>query len=455
MISLERILQSLPGVRNLQNIVGILTLWCGVTTPSAWAEPVEDIAPQREVSGHWWADGSVTGSTERLPTGSMRPRAELGLQVHAQADGGIANSFLFNWINIDGGAQLGAGGQQPIASASLSAEARVLEFRFMSSQSGRIYELVPIDVFIEADAQAIPYLMSRREFWRRPYTRVAYGGSLSLGDITGKGWDFIQVGYRLGTLTQDNDLADLRHRRVGFHATFVMYDHQHASVYAPDLHLDIVSFGANGVVVLGGSDAVVAHVDLARATGIQLWRDRLYADLSFGYAGTGRMSISGSSGDDTWSTTIDTENLPNEGSWTGIARLYGMYGDISAGIDAEKAAYLTVDVELAIESRIAAFAQWRNRHGELTVQAFASKNKLWLDKQTAEDTVTGGVSAAWRHPIRDDVSVITSVALANSFYASLTDDDGLRPESALGANAFVTVAKHFGSHWRDRAFMGF
>ena len=47
------------------------------------------------------------------------------------------------------------------------------------------------------------------------------------------------------------------------------------------------------------------------------------------------------------------------------------------------------DVDRAVRAAQDAFAEWRNRHGALMLRAFAAKNLLWLDKETANSTTTG------------------------------------------------------------------
>lgn len=435
-------------------IAGILTCIIPLTRPArAQVESsAEELAPQREVMGFWWLDTLATGATTYSSGSSAQPGGEVGLVLHAEEDGGFARSFLFSWLSLDARGRLGAGAQDTGAGVNLRAESRVLQWRFMNNE-GQIYELLPLDMYAELDYRAIPSLSSRRELWRRPYSRQVVGGSLSFGDMMGKGWDFVRVAMEVSKLSQTDELGVFRHRQIGFDATFVMH-HRARLDGGPDFHADIVRFGATGIQAPVGPDASVGFVDLLRVSGLKLPGGVLFADLAGGFAGTGTMTISGSNGDDTWSTTIDTENLPNTGSWTGRARVYGSLPDIGFGLEAEKALYLTVDVELAIEARLAAYAEWRNRHGALTVRGFASRNKLWLDRETSETTTTGGVFASFQRPVGRDLSVIASVEVARSFYADLRDAGDLRPESAMGANTFITLAKHFGRDWRERRFAG-
>lgn len=413
------------------------------------------IAPQRPVTKLWWFDASTSG-TSSMSSGSenaMRPGAEVSLDVHAEEEGGVANSFLFSSLTLDGRARIGTGGQNPGAGASLSASSRVLQFRFMDRE-GTIYELLPVDVWASADYQAIPDLSSQRRFWRRPYNRQVLGASLSFGDMTGHGLDILRVGVETSKYSQSDETGDVRLEETSVDATFVTYNRVREDEQ-PDLQVDIVRFGATGIINYTGPDAVVGFVDLLKVGGLELYGGRVFADASGGFAGTGTMNISGSSGDNEWSTTINTENLPNTGTWTGSARVYGFLDrNWSAGLQADKDMYLTVDVELAIDSRLSAYAEWRNRHGALMLRAFASKNLLWLDKNTARSTTTGGAFASWHQPVGRSLSVITSVEVARSFYASLQSADGLRPDVATGANVFVTLAKHFGTDWRERRLTG-
>src|SRR5690606_28828984 len=114
---------------------------------------------------------------------------------------------------------------------------------------------------------------------------------------------------------------------------------------------------------------------------------------------------------------IITEDLPSFMTSTASARVHGGTPWLHASLEAGRSVYLTADVDLAIEERIAAQVMWRHPVGELVLRGFVSDTELWLDKETAERSRTGGVYAGWRHGLPHDLSLLASVEVARSFYA--------------------------------------
>jgi len=303
-------------------------------------------------------------------------------------------------------------------------------------------------VYAQLAQDLVPQLSTRRSFWRRPYARELVGVQLSFGNLLDDKWDVLRFYMEAGRLSQTDETEIVRHREAAAGFTMASYGYARPDPYQPDVRVDLLSVDGRGVVVENGPDAVVVKADLVRASGMRL--GPLYADLAGGPAGTGTMNISVESGGDSWSTTITTENLPNIATMTGRARLYTVGERAAFALEAERSMYLTVDVELALESRATLSARWRNPYGELQVRGFLSDNQLWLDKETSEHSRTWGGFASWHHQLTEDISAVASVEVARSFYVNLTDGS-LRPTPEVGTQVLVTLVKHFGKPWRARS----
>lgn len=397
-----------------------------------------------EPVGHWWLD--ISALTEAgTAAGDVRAGAEVMMAVHGQQEGGIGG-VIVPWMSGDGEIRLESRDNDQRVGASLHAESRLLDPRFTTE--GYQLRFLPFDMHFDLDWHARPDLSSRRQFWRRPYTRQSTGGEIGFFNPgVAEGLMLGHVGLSFGTVEQSD--GDEVMRQNQFEITFALASYTRERELGPDFQARFLAIEALGIENLDGPDANIATIDFVRLAGVPTGLG-LYIDVEGGVAASGgTLTLSSSTnGEEDWSTTVTTEDLPHLSMPAGRARIHGTGASVSGAIEASRSMYLTADIELAIEERITASGRWLNRHGELSVQGFVSRNELWLDKETSEESLTGGVLAGWRHPLGEELTLTGSIEVARSFYASLRDDP--RPRSELGVNIAATLTRHFGTSWRER-----
>lgn len=393
-----------------------------------------------------WVDTSAALIGEHAVGISTRGAAALTIDALAEEDGGLYKGIFMPWARAEGNLRLAAGGPTPGLGGTFSVKGRVID---PHGKLDMIYmRLFPLDLEFSHERHVRPALSDRREMWARPYTRTTYGWSVTGGNMTPiKGFEMLNMGVKTSHLEQPDFDRPLKQSRFEIDAHFFGYRRQRAEGQ-PDFEAYAFSIDALGISNAVGADASVGSIEFLTFKAIPLGR-HVNLDLGFGTAGTGSMSITTSTnGEVTSETNINTEALPNISARTGHARLYGSYDKVTAEVSAGRSMYLTVDVELAIEDRVAGSLTWLNPRGMLRLEGFAAKTRLWRDETTEQTSMTGGAFAAWQHQLQPDLTLTSSVEVARSFYGSLTGDT--RPDSGLAFRAALTLSKHFGTPWQER-----
>lgn len=402
----------------------------------------------------WSVSAHAAAETTHARTGSPRAAAALELAgdaaqqrdpvLHLTDDTGMGIwAALLPWSSAEGTLRLAGGGDGPGLGSSARGQARIIDMGISGIPGpGSLLSLGSLDLSYQLDWHLRPSLSRRHDLLRRPYTRQEYGVAMH-------GWrlDSGPSYYQLAdirvhtTFLEVHDPSALEPRtehRIGV-AVFTMQ--RTRPRHAPPFALDVLVVDVTGVD--GSTDATVGGIDFARVRGLRLGGG-LFADVAAGVSGTGTLVLGSESADgSTTSTTITTEDLPIMSTGVGHARIHGERGPLRAALEAGRSLYLTYDLELALEERVAGRLDWRGAAGALAVEAFAARTHLWLDRDTRETTLTGGASTSFRRRLTDNLDLGMSVEVARSFYAALDGD--VQPHAELALRATTSMSGHFGS----------
>ncbi len=283
-----------------------------------------------------------------------------------------------------------------------------------------------------------PELARRPDLLRLGYTSEHFGVDLVGMHWRGRQWGFefmhIIEGFEL---TWQHEQIDL-HRRFSTTSDWV--------VFGLTQHHDRDHVGRIETLVLEAEavddarDAAVINLLAARIRDLRIGPLVLEGALGSGTTG----SASGSFGDSNFD--IDTEDLPTGFSWIGRAGMGLSMGDLQLFARAHRSLFLTFDVNLAREDRLATELSFALAGGTLSVQGFAAKTALWTTATAHTTQLTGGGAASYLRPLRGGWTVDLQGEAARSFFATLGGD--ATPLVANATRFEVGLRKDFGGRRR-------
>lgn len=383
-----------------------------------------------------WALSAATGTRgEYSDTGYQAATAEVS--VAADVDLVAAYGRYSSRLATGGEARLRTGGNEPRVSLLHRGFVRPWEFGMMR---------------LELDHQFVwqgtPELSSRRDVWRRPYSREDLRVMFTMLH-----WRFEthRLGFQLGrieeapTLIWQHDGAmDKRQLELRSDWSLLWLERRAKDPHGLDMGVNLLAITQEAIK--GDEQAAVTQYLYARARAVPLGGSGLYVSGAVGRSSiTPYVQVSGSFGE----ATFITDDLPAFSATTGYGRIHGAVGPALLDAGFERALYLTFDAELALEDRAYANIELPARRGRLALGLFAADTTVWSSADSADTARTGGGSAALRYPVSDGWTLRIDAELARSFYASLHGD--ARPTPSLGIRGGFTLAKSLGRTHTSRA----
>lgn len=372
-------------------------------------------------------------------------RYDLGVAAATGAEGATGDSATGAAdLTLDGDADLTVGYGN--FSSELAAGGRLLAGHGTGPALGselwfylRPYELgmCRFEIDYHLDWQIVPRLSSRRELWRRPYTREQWGGAVTMAHYQLDRW-----GFELGRVTlhfADSQQVDggLSRRRFELIDDWTLFSlrRRPSDPDRPMMAVDLGVLASTGIE--DADDVAVATAYPLRASHVPIGSTGWELDGALAWSFTVWMQTSGVGG----SHYFGSSTLPDKTVVTGNFGVRGAIGPTELSAGYQRSLYLTFDTELAREDRLSAQLSFPLRRADLTLEGFAADTEVWVERDRSERSRTGGGRVAIAYPLAGGWDLGLSGELARGFYGPLDRD--ARPRAELGFRGRASLSRRF------------